>query len=61
MQQEKFSLLRSLLKALGLSAEAIDDIIERILDFLSDRDAKSSTLAEFPYFLRECFLNELVG
>jgi predicted outer membrane repeat protein len=32
--QEKFSLLRSVLRVLGLSAEATDDIIARILDFL---------------------------
>ena len=34
--QEKFSLLRSILRTLGLSNEAIDDIVGRIVDFLSE-------------------------
>ena len=59
MAQEKFSLLRNLLKALGLSAIAVDDIVDRILDFLSDEGdaATSKTKAELPYRLRDDFLS----
>ena len=52
---ENFSLLRRILHALGLSAEAIDDIIERINDFLYERDEK--TVVEFPYELNNNFLS----
>ena len=55
--QDKFSLLRTILRALGLSAEAVDDIIARILDFLSDRDGKSPSPVEFPYLVRDDFLS----
>lgn len=56
MSQEKFSLLRGILKALGLSEEAINDIVERILDWLSDRD-ESTKQVEFPYLVRDDFLS----
>jgi hypothetical protein len=39
--KEKFSLLRSILITLGLSSEAADDIVERIIDFLTFSDEKS--------------------
>lgn len=55
--QEKFSLLRSILRTLGLSAEAVDDIIERIVDFLSERDEKPADQLEYPYFVRDDFLS----
>jgi hypothetical protein len=55
--KDKYSLLRTILKALGLSAEAIDDIIDRIADFLSDKDEKSSEKLEYPYFVRDDFLS----
>ena len=55
--QERFSLLRTILHALGLSAEAVDDIIDRILDFLSDKEAKPSQPAHFPYRVRDDFLS----
>lgn len=55
--QDRFSLLRTVLHALGLSAEAIDDIIDRILDFLSDKEAKPSQPAHFPYRVRDDFLS----
>jgi predicted RNA-binding Zn-ribbon protein involved in translation (DUF1610 family) len=54
---DKFSLLRTILRALGLSAEAVDDIIDRILDFLSQRDDKAPAQAEFPYLVRDDFLS----
>jgi len=55
--QEKFSLLRSVLKAIGLSSEAIDDITDRIVDFLTDKGDKSSSKPEFPYYIRDDFLS----
>lgn len=55
--QAKFSLLRRILQALGLSAEAVDDIIARILDFLSPSDDKAPAQVEFPYLVRDDFLS----
>ena len=56
--QDKFSLLRTILKALGLSQEAIDDIVERISDWLSEKDEeKSPAEIEYPYLLRDDFLS----
>jgi predicted RNA-binding Zn-ribbon protein involved in translation (DUF1610 family) len=54
---EKFSLLRNVLKAIGLSTEAIDDIIDRIADFLSEKEPKS-TASVYPYHLRDDFLTK---
>lgn len=36
--KDRFPLLRKILKAIGLPAEAVDDIVERILDWLSIKD-----------------------
>src|SRR5215212_8933720 len=55
--QNKFSLIRRILLALGLSAEAVDDIIERITDFLSDKGDKSAGEPQYPYVLRNEFLS----
>jgi hypothetical protein len=55
--QNKLSLLRQILKTLGLSADAVDDIVERIEDFLSIKDEKSTGKPEFPYFVRDHFLS----
>lgn len=54
---KKFSLLRRMLQALGLSQEAADDIVNWIVDLLAG-EAKSSSAqaAQFPYILREHFL-----
>jgi hypothetical protein len=49
--QNKFSFLRKILTTLGLSAEAVDDIIERIEDFLSVKDEKGTAKPEYPYFV----------
>ena len=38
--QDNFGLLRTILRALGLSPEAVDDIVSRILDLLGARDQK---------------------
>jgi hypothetical protein len=55
--QSKFSLLRRILTTLGLSAEATNDIIERIEDFLSDKGDKAVDRQEYPYSLRDHFLS----
>jgi predicted RNA-binding Zn-ribbon protein involved in translation (DUF1610 family) len=55
--QNKFSLLRKFLTALGLSTDAVDDIVERIEDFLSVRDEKPASKPEYPYFARDHFLS----
>jgi hypothetical protein len=55
--QDKFSLLRSILRAFGLSAEAVDDIIDRIVDLLSGKDEHVGKAADFPYHVRDDFLS----
>src|SRR5712691_12396750 len=55
--KDKFSFLRRVLRLLGLSTEAVDDIIERIVDFLSEKDEKSSAQVQFPYLVRDDFLS----
>lgn len=54
---KKFSLLRSILRTLGLSAGAVDNIIERVDDFLSESDGKQAGKPEYPYHLRDDFLS----
>lgn len=56
--QNIFSILRGFLKTLGLSPEAIDDIVERIEDFLSiKKEEKTEGKPEYPYFVRDHFLS----
>lgn len=55
--KEKFSLLRSILKAIGLSVEAIDDIVERIHDFLAGEAETPQRPELMPYLLRDDFLS----
>ena len=55
MAAEKFSLLRTILRTIGLSDEAIEDIIDRIVAFLSPKSEKAQD--EFPYALRDDFLS----
>ena len=55
--QNKFSLLRSILRTLGLSSTAVDNIIERVDDFLSESDVKQAGKPEYPYHLRDDFLS----
>lgn len=49
--------LRSLLRALGLSASAVDEIIERILDFLVEKEAPAPSPITLPYRVRDDFLS----
>jgi hypothetical protein len=53
---DNFALLRTILRTIGLSAEAVDDIVARILDFLGSRDQKSVPI-EYPYVMRDNFLS----
>lgn len=55
--KDRFPLLRKILRAIGLSDEAIDDIVERILDWLSTKDEPAATPPELPFKLRDDFLS----
>ncbi len=55
--KDRYPLLRRVLAALGLSTEAIDDIVERILDWLAAKDEPAAGPTAFPYRLREDFLS----
>jgi hypothetical protein len=55
--KDRFPLLRKILRAIGLPAEAIDDIIERILDWLSTKDEPATGPASLPFNLRDDFLS----
>jgi hypothetical protein len=54
--KNRFSLLRKLLGAIGLSPEAMDDIVDRITDFISDKGDKSAGELAYPYVLSKDFL-----
>jgi hypothetical protein len=55
MATEKFSLLRTILRTIGLSEEAIEDIMDRIVAFLSPKSEQAQQ--EFPYAMRDDFLS----
>ena len=55
--KDRFPLLRKLLKAIGLPAEAVDDIVERILDWLSTKDEPAAGPTSLPFKLRDDFLS----
>ena len=56
--QEKFSLLRGILQTIGLSKEAVEDVVDRITDWLSEKDAEKSPAAiQYPYRIRDDFLS----
>lgn len=52
----KFVIIRKLLKALGLSDEAINDVVEWIEDLLTGKTGKQE-LTDLPYKLRDDFLS----
>jgi hypothetical protein len=54
-KDSKFALLRKILRALGLSEAAADDIIRWVEDLLSDQ--KKDALTDYPYHLRDDFLS----
>jgi hypothetical protein len=55
--KDKFTLLRTVLHTIGLSNDAVDDIVDRITDLLFEKDAKSTGKIEYPYLLRDDFLS----
>lgn len=55
MPNEKLSFLRTILKPLGLSDEAIDKTIDFISDLLFEKEEKSSSKIEYPYYLVDEF------
>jgi hypothetical protein len=55
--KDRFPLLRRILRAIGLPAEAVDDIVERILDWLSTKDAPTAGFTALPFKLRDDFLS----
>lgn len=55
--QSKFSVLRNILRALGLSQEAVDEIVDRIVDFLSADEPSAADKEIYPYALRDDFLS----
>jgi len=57
MSSEKFSLIRIFLGKLGLSKEAVDDVVDLISDFLGSKEEKPKTAIEYPYHLRDNFLS----
>lgn len=54
--QKIFALIRKILSTLGLSAEAVDDIIDRISDFLSDKGETKEGGPAYPYAVSRDFL-----
>ena len=54
---EKFSFIRTVLQKIGLSTEAVDDVVDLISDFLSVKEAKPETAMIYPYHLRDYFLS----
>ena len=57
VNKDRFPLLRKILKAIGLPAEAVDDIVERILDWLSTKDAPATGFSAQAFKLRDDFLS----
>jgi hypothetical protein len=55
--KDRFPLLRKVLGAIGLPVEAVDDIIERILDWLSTKAEPAGGPTELPFKLRDDFLS----
>lgn len=57
--KSRFPLLRKVLAALGLSTEAIDDVVERILDWLAEKKKSADEPPTGPPFhLRDDFLSQ---
>jgi hypothetical protein len=55
--EAKFKILRKILAALGLSEEAIGDLIEWIQELLSGKGKDVKSLDQFPFKLRDDFLS----
>lgn len=57
MATDKFTLLRKILKALGLSDERIDELISWIRTWLLNDSEKKTGEIKYPYHLRDDFLS----
>lgn len=57
MSTDKYSLLRKILKAIGLSDERIDELIGWIQTWLQDDEEKKTGEVKYPYHLRDDFLS----
>ena len=57
MATDKFSLLKKILKAIGLSDERIDELISWVRTWLLDDSEKKTGEIKFPYRLRDDFLS----
>jgi hypothetical protein len=56
--EKKFGLLRNILRAFGLSQEAVDDIVNWIVDLLAaEGKSTAAQRPDFPYHLRDNFLS----
>lgn len=55
--KQNFTLLRKLLRAIGLPDERVDELISRIQEWLLDADEKKTGEAAYPYHLRDDFLS----
>ena len=56
--EEKFTLLRKILHTLGLPNDGIDDIVDRITDWLSAKDEEKAPGKKiYPYLIRDDFLS----
>ena len=56
MTSDKFPLLQRILKTIGLSTEAIDEIISRIIELLSEGKEAPQASEPPPYHLHDNFL-----
>ena len=54
---EKFGMLRTVLRAIGLPDAVVEDIIDRIIDFLSSGGKDGKPEVEIAYALRDDFLS----
>lgn len=57
---KKFGMLRNILRTLGLSQDAANDVVDFIVDLLAAKDegeSKSTSTPQFPYNLRDDFLS----
>ena len=57
MTTDKFSLLRKILKAIGLSEERINELISWIQTWLQDDKEQKGGRVKYPYHLRDDFLS----
>lgn len=55
--QQRFTLLRKLLQALGLSEARVEELVSRIQEWLMDEQAEKAGAVLYPYHLRDDFLS----